>query len=120
MGFDNFVRDLQTVLDSIDPVNYAAAAASAHPIHMVGVLSDTAVPMSLINTVAEYMGLSAITTTTADPAGVRGIVRFNRGSHGAILNPADPAVTLEMQTQAVTFAASGGTLVPIGNAEIVQ
>ena len=51
---------------------------------------------------------------------MRGIVRFNRGSHGAILNPADPAVTLEMQTQAVTFAASGGTLVPIGNAEIVQ
>ena len=120
VGFDNFVRDLQTVLDSVDPVNYAAAAASAHPIHMVGVLSDTAVPMTLINTVAGHMGLSAITTTTADPAGVRGIVRFNRGSHGAILNPADPAVTLEMQTQAVTFAASGGTLVPIGNAEIVQ
>ncbi|MCY3732627.1 MAG: hypothetical protein OXF98_14925 [Rhodospirillaceae bacterium] len=120
VGFDNFVRDLQTVLDSIDPVNYAAAAASAHPIHMVGVLSDTAVPMTLINTVAEYMGLSTITTTTTDAAGVRGIVRFNRGSHGAILNPADPAVTLEMQTQAVTFAASGGTLVPIGNAEIVQ
>ena len=120
VSFGNFVRDLQTVLDSVDPVNYAAAAASSHPIHMVGVIPDTSVPMTLIDNVAEYMGLSDITATTIDPGGVRGIVRFNRGGHGAILNPADLAVTVEMQTQAVTFAASGGTVIPIGNSEIVQ
>ena len=120
VGFENFVRDLQTVLDSVDPVNYAAAAASIHPVHMVGVRSDTSVPMTLIDNVAEYMGLSDITRTTVNPAGVRGIVRFNRGGHGAILNPADLAVTVEMQTQAVTFAASGGTVIAIGNPEIVQ
>ena len=120
VGFSNFIRDLQTVLDSIDPVNYAAVAASVHPIHMVGVLDDTAVPMTLINNVAQFMGLSDISSTTIDPGGVRGIVRFNRGGHGAILNPADLAVTVEMQTQAVTFAASGGTIIPIGNSEIVQ
>ena len=120
VGFENFIRDLQTVLDSVDPVNYAASAASNHPIHMVGVRSDTSVPMTLIDNVAGLMGLSDITATTVDPAGVRGIVRFNRGGHGAILNPADLEVTLEMQTQAVAFAASGGTIVPIGNPEIVQ
>ena len=120
VGFQNFVRDLQTVLDSIDPVNYAASAAFHHPIHMVGVRSDTSVPMSLIDNVAEYMGLSDISATTVDPAGVRGIVRFNRGGHGAILNPADLAVTVEMQIQAVAFAASGGTLLPVGNSEIVE
>ena len=120
VGFQNFVRDLQTVLDSIDPVNYAASAASHHPIHMVGVRPDTSVPMSLIDNVAELMGLSDISATTVDPAGVRGIVRFNRGSHGAILNPADPAVTVEMQTQAVAFAASGGTILPVGNTGIVE
>ena len=27
VGFDNFVRDLQTVIDPVDPVNYAAAAS---------------------------------------------------------------------------------------------
>ena len=120
VGFHNFVRDLQSVLDSIDPLNYAASAATHHPIHMVGVRSDTSVPMSLIDNVAEIMGLSDITATTVDPAGVRGIVRFNRGGHAAILNPADLAVTLEMQTQAVAFAASGGTLLPVGNTEIVE
>ena len=66
------------------------------------------------------MGLSDITATTVDPAGVRGIVRFNRGGHAAILNPVDLAVTVEMQTQAVAFAASGGTLLPVGNTEIVE
>ena len=87
---------------------------------MVGVRSDTSVPMSLINNVANYMGLSDVTGTTIDPAGVRGIVRFNRGGHGAILNPADLAVTLEMQIQAVTFAASGGTIIAIGNPDMVE
>ncbi len=120
VGFENFIRDLQTVLDSIDPVNYAARAASNHPIHLVGVRSDTSVPMTLIDNVAEIMGLLDVTRTTVNPAGVRGIVRFNRGSHGAILNPADLEVTLEMQTQAATFAASGGTIIPIGNSEIVE
>ena len=120
VGFDNFVRDLQTVLDSVDPMNYGAAASSGHPVHMVGVLSDTAVPMTLIDNVAEVMGLSSISTTTMDLGGVRGIVRFNRGAHGAILNPADPAVTVEMQTQAVTFAATRGAVIRISNPEIVQ
>jgi hypothetical protein len=30
VGFDNFVRDLQTVIDPVDPINYAAAAAATH------------------------------------------------------------------------------------------
>ena len=119
-GFQDFVRDLQTVLDSVDPMNFAALAASLHPIHMVGVRADTSVPMSLIDNVAGIMKLSDISATTVDPTGVRGIVRFNRGGHAAILNPADLAVTVEMQTQAVAFAASGGTVIPIGNSEIVE
>ena len=120
VAFQNFVRDLQTVLDPVDPLNYAAQSALRHPIHLMGVRGDTSVPMSLINNVAEVMGLADITATTADPAGVRGIVRFNRGGHGAILIPADLAVTVEMQMQAVAFAASGGTILPIGNAAIVN
>ena len=120
VGFQDFVRDLQTVLDPIDPLNYAAGAAANHPIHMIGVLGDTSVPVSLVDNVAVVMGLADITGTTVDPAGVRGIVRFNRGVHSSILNPTDLEVTVEMQTQAVTFAASGGTILPIGNPEIVQ
>ena len=52
---------------------------------------------------------------------VRIIVRFTEGSHAAIINPADNlAVTVEMQTQTVTFAVSNGTLLPITNSAIVQ
>ena len=120
VGFHDFVRDLQTVLDPVDPLNYAAAAAVNHPIHLIGVREDTSVPVSLVDNVAAVMGLADVTGTTVDPSGVRGIVRFNRGVHSSILNPVDLAVTLEMQTQTVTFAASGGTIIPIGNQEIVQ
>ena len=44
VGFDNFVRDLQTVIDPVDPVNYAVDAAAGHPLHVLEVLGDTAVP----------------------------------------------------------------------------
>ena len=106
-GFDNFARDLQTILDPIDPVNYAAAAAGNHPIHIVEVLSDTAVPATLTDNIAALMGAQSISTTTMDGAGIRGIVRFTAGGHTSIFNPAiDLAVTQEMQAQTATFAAS--------------
>ena len=120
-AFESFLRDLQTVLDPVDPVNYAAAAASNHPIHVTAVRSDTSVPLSLTDNVAGLMELSDITGTSIDPAGIRGIARFNTGNHSSFLNPVpDPAVTLEMQVQAVTFATSGGTIIRIGNTEILQ
>ena len=90
VDFDNFVRDLQTVLDSIDPMNYGAAASAGHPILMVGVLADTTVPMTLTDNVARVMGLADISATTMNPEGVRGIVRFSQGGHGALLNPGEP------------------------------
>ena len=121
VSFDNFARDLQTVIDPIDPMNFGAAAAGNHPIHVVGSVLDTSVPMTLINNVADVMGLSDISTTTMDAGGVRGIVRFLEGGHGAIFNPLDNlAVTTEMQTQAVTFAVTGGTTILITNSSIVQ
>ena len=121
VSFDNFARDLQTVIDPIDPMNFGAAAAGNHPIHVVGSVLDTSVPMTLINNVADVMGLSDISTTTVDAGGVRGIVRFLEGGHGAIFNPLDNlAVTTEMQTQAVTFAVTGGTTILITNSSIVQ
>jgi hypothetical protein len=121
LAFDNFARDLQTVLDPIEPLNYAAGAAQNHPMHVVEVLSDTAVPATLTDNVAELMGLASVSSTTVDPAGMRGIVRFTAGEHSSMFNPApNPAVTVEMQTQAVTFAVTGGTTIPVANPAIVQ
>lgn len=121
LGFDNFARDLQTILDPIDPLNYGAAAALNHPIHVIEVLSDVAVPATLTDNLARVMGLRDVSTTTVDAAGVRGIVRFTAGDHSSIFNPfVDRAVTEEMQAQTVTFALSNGRTIPIGNQEIVQ
>jgi hypothetical protein len=119
--FDEFARDLQTVLDPIDPLNHAAAAVAAQPLHVIEVLDDTAVPPALTDTLAALMGLADISRTTNDAGGVRGIVRFTAGGHSSLFNPAiDPAVTAEMQSQAVTFAVSGGTSIVIANEEFVQ
>jgi hypothetical protein len=122
LGFDNFARDLQTVLDPIEPLNYAAAAAQNHPIHVVEVLSDTAVPASLTENVARLMGLTSVHAPgTANPTGVRGIVRFTAGVHSSMFNPVPNfAVTEEMQREAVAFALTGGTAIPIANPTVVQ
>jgi hypothetical protein len=121
LGFDNFARDLQTILDPIDPLNYAAAGAQKHAIHVVEILSDTSVPASLTENVARLMGLTSVSATTVDAGGVRGIVRFTAGGHSSLFNPSiDLAVTQEMQAQAVAFAATSGTTITITNAGVVQ
>ena len=81
VGFDNFVRDLQTVIDPVDPINYAAAAAANHPLHVIEVLGDTAVPNAPNDYIAQLWGLPSRSTTAAvaPPATVSGIVRFRSG-----------------------------------------
>lgn len=121
VGFENFVRDLQTVLDPVDPVNYAADAAAAHPVHVIEVLGDTAVPTPLTGNIAELMELAPVSETTTDADGVRGIVTFTAGGHTSIFDPGiNPEVTQEMQRQTAGFAASGGTQLPVDREDLVQ
>jgi hypothetical protein len=121
LGFDNFARDLQTVLDPIEPLNYAAAGAQNHPIHVIEVLSDTSVPATLTENVARLMGVTSVHVPgTASPSGVRGIVRFTAGVHSSIFNPVNLAVTQEMQSEAVAFAVTSGTQLPVTNPAVVQ
>lgn len=121
LGYDNFVRDLQTVFDPVDPVNYAQAAAAKHPIHVIEVLGDPAVTPASTDYIANLMGLADVSTTTFDAGGVRGIVRFTAGGHTSIFNPTiDLAATVEMQTQAAVFAATSGTTIQITNPAVVQ
>jgi pimeloyl-ACP methyl ester carboxylesterase len=123
IGFDNFVRDLQTVIDPVDPVNYAVDAAANHPIHVIEVLGDTAVPNRPTDYIAQLWGLPSVsaTTTAVPPATVEGIVRFRAGAHSSMFNPQpNRAVTEEMQQQAVTYAASGGSQILIANSSVVN
>lgn len=123
LGFDNFVRDLQTVIDDVDPINYAAAAAATHPLHVLEILGDTAVPNTPTDYLASLWGLPSVSATTAvtAPATVSGIVRFTAGNHGSLFDPsASAAATAEMQRQTVTFAASAGSTILITDSTVVE
>lgn len=42
------------------------------------------------------------------PPGFRAVVNFTQGEHGSIIDFINPAVTMEMQGEAISFALSGG------------
>ena len=92
--------------------------------YVVEVLSDTAVPATLTENVARLMGPTGLTSVhppgTANASGIRGIVRFTAGVHSSMFNPVNLPVTTEMQTEAVAFALTGGTQLPVANAAVVQ
>lgn len=134
LPYESFLGAAQTALDSGDPINYAAAAAAAHPIHMIevvgggGSLPDQSVPNSVAGAplagtepLARLMALKSIGATAQDAAGIRGIVRFIAGSHSSILDPSpSPPVTAEMQSETAGFAATAGTILTITNPDVVQ
>jgi pimeloyl-ACP methyl ester carboxylesterase len=123
VGFDNFVRDLQTVIDPVDPINYAASAAANHPLHVIEILGDSAVPNGANDYLAQLWGLPSVSSTVAvtPPNTTSGIVRFNAGGHSSLFNPAiNAAVTTEMQRQMVTYAASAGSVIQISNSSVVD
>ncbi|HEX7081815.1 MAG TPA: hypothetical protein VF329_12455 [Gammaproteobacteria bacterium] len=122
-NFDNFVRDLQAIIDPVDPVNYAVSTRAFHPLHVIEVRGDTTVPNAPTDYLASLWGLPTVSTDAIVPAPgtVSGIVRFTAGGHGSLLDPSiDRAVTTEMQTQAVTYAASNGSVIPINDTSLVE
>ncbi len=143
-NYETFLRFAQTLVDSADPINYAAAAAVNHPIYMIEVLGDTVVPSTapagaatasldkvtitgfLSGTAPLYqaMGLAVqgplappVTTPNVllGPAARSNVVQFSSGDHGSILSPAASAdTTTEMQRLMANFLASNGLCLPIG------
>ena len=78
-------------------------------------------PLSGGNPIIAALGLSTITATTQSATGIRGVVRFVTGTHGSLLDPStSPQATVEMQTEAVSFLASGGTVVQVANPAVIQ
>jgi hypothetical protein len=68
------------------------------------------------------LGLSGFNSTQVNPEGVHGVARFLApADHSSLLSPvASPAATAEMQGQMVSFIASGGQLVNVGNPDVLQ
>jgi len=91
-AFEQFPRDAQTVLDSGDPVNYIAAAATQR-------LIDTAA--------LARMPAPSAAGPVMNGAGFRSYVSYVVGDHGSIIDPTvSVAVTTEMQAQAITLAGA--------------
>jgi len=110
----------QTILDSSDPINTSAhAVANNVPTLMLQNLDDAVVPnfvltapLSGTEPLARTLGLE---TLVADEAGTvvgsRIFSKINTGGHSSIAIPDD--ATVEMQSQVVSFLASGGTAVVV-------
>jgi pimeloyl-ACP methyl ester carboxylesterase len=143
--YAQFFRDAQTVVDSGDPINYIALAHAQHPIHLIQVVggaasanggtfaSDQVVPNSAT---LRLIGTGSL--TQVHPPGAGGtspldvFVNFTAGTHGSILDPTcgiqppqlpEPlcaAATQEMQGEAIAFALTQGTQLPVSAAAPVQ
>jgi len=126
--FFQFLGAAQTVVDSADPINWSAVAAADNSILLHEVIGDQVVPnavagapLSGTEPMIRAMGLETIDSTVQNAAGIRGAVRFIQGSHGSLLDPsASPATTAEMQGQAASLIASGGTSVVVNDPSVIQ
>ncbi len=130
--YAQFFRDVQGVIDAGDPVNYIAASVAQRRIYLSQVIGGFGTPPSLPDQVvpnsstarlirAAGAGLPRVRPGT--PVVGSGYVNFIAGSHGSLLTPGttapELAVFTEMQRQAATFTATGGTIA-ITDATYVQ
>jgi hypothetical protein len=108
-SYNLFFRDIQAVIDSGDPINHIKDAATMHPVHLIKVLDDAVVPNSATDRLIEAGGLNKLTTLGPNAVGPGngGYAFFTQGAHGSMFDPrASLAATIEMQSQAIKFAAT--------------
>ena len=142
-SFARFLVAAQTLIDSGDPINHASLIdKSSTAIHLMEVIGEppaflpdqvipnavAVAPLSGTEPLAAELGLEAVAASTT---GSSALVRFSRGDHSSLLRPGAPegadeatqaaalAVTVEMQTQTATFAASGGQSLPITDSSVI-
>ncbi|MBT8041520.1 MAG: lipase [Gammaproteobacteria bacterium] len=123
--FETFFTVFQTVVDSMDPINWAAEASRLNNILLHEVIGDTVVPnfvptalLSGTEPMIATMGLTPYSSTQLNPDGLDVVGRFvPPASHGSLLSPVtSPAATVEMQKQMASFIASMGTAVVVEDA----
>ena len=119
--YESFFLVWQTVLDSADPINWAAEAAANTPILLHEAINDRVIPnfvptspLAGTEPLIKVMGLESYSTTQQSATGLRAAGRFVQpADHVSWLDPSySPAAFFEMQSQAVTFIGSfGGAVV---------
>ena len=120
--FRAFFRDAQAAADAGDSINHVAAAAQQKPMMLQKVIGDTVIPNVATDRLIAVGGFKKANAqgpwmTANGPY----VVTFTAGTHGSLLAPgATPLVTVEMQTEVVSFAATGGALFPVTDPTYVQ
>ena len=125
--YDLFTSDLQTIVDSSDPLNHIFGAQENLPLHLMEVAGDTVVPNTATDRLIVAGGLDKLTALGPNPvaAGDGGYTLFTAGSHGTLFDPtASLAATTEMQKQVVKFVATtplpGGPFVVIEDVTVLD
>ncbi len=127
--FFQFLGAAQQVVDSGDPINWAALTAASNALVVQTVINDQVIPNTVPGAplsggfpLLAQMQLPSINGTTSDAMGVRVNVTFlPPASHGSLLDPsASPAATAEMQGEMASLLSTGGTTVVIANPDVIQ
>ena len=114
--YNLFLFATQTVIDSMDPASTSAfAVANGIPTLMLQTANDMVIPnfvatapQSGTTPLAAFMGMANLAADQPGfVAGERIFSRLNSGGHSSVLSPTeDAAITVEMQTQIVSFLSS--------------
>jgi len=120
--YELYFTAFQTVIDSMDPINWSAEASRYNSIILHEVIGDTVLPnfvptapLSGTEPMIRAMGLSSYSSTQFDAEGLNVVGRFvPPASHGSFISPfTSPAATAEMQKQMASFFATLGTTVVV-------
>jgi pimeloyl-ACP methyl ester carboxylesterase len=124
--YNNFIRDVQNLVDAADPISHGRRAASTSPIHFIQADGDATVTNSSSNKLAAEMKRAGLVDysyedgteiipgsgvrAVIDPAGLKARVCFVGGSHGSQVDPGSTiesrTVTGEIQAQQLVFAGN--------------
>jgi len=127
--YNNLMRDWQHVWNEGDPIGYLhLARLSPTPVFGTLVNTDIAVTPSASLRLFEGLGLPQITTPGVNLTS-RGYTRILDGEHSSYISPAaNPAATIEMQTEVAVFLGGNplagippnGQAIVISNPDIVE
>lgn len=133
--FEQFAFAAQTVVDSGDPVNYAEDLVENTPVFLIEADGDSVIPNAVENKplagTQPLVGLmqlsdsrppeSTVPIQSADATPISAYASFLGGSHASLLSPeASAEVTVEMQTQILSWFGTGLTAIPVTNEEVVE
>ena len=113
--YNNFYRDVQTLIDPADPINHICECSVQQPMLLFQMKDDNVVINESTQLLVTAGDLRQIKTVGANPLSPKETVWVNmiKGSHGSFIDPTSSlAATTEMQKQAVGLAVSADAGTP--------